>query len=151
MEYIKWLRSQVPKGKIILNSSIAILTNKKGEILLQRRGDDGNWGVVGGLCELEETPEMTVVREVFEETGLVVSVDQLSFLGYFTNMNRVWPVGDPAQVYVFAFCGEVGDQVLIPDGEESIELRFFSIDSLPQIPVSDNVEAIEAYKRLIQE
>ena len=150
MEYIKWIRNQVPNGKIILNSSIAIIRNQAGEILFQKRGDDGNWGLVGGLCELEETPEMTCVREVYEETGISLDIDQLNFLGYFTNMNRVWPNGDPAQVYVFAFYTEVINPKLICDGVESVELKFFPIGELPVMTVSDNKDALARYLEMFK-
>lgn len=47
-----------------------------GRILLEKRGNvpgRGKWSIPGGLVELGETPEESVVREVREETELVVS------------------------------------------------------------------------------
>ncbi|WP_321166921.1 NUDIX domain-containing protein [Oceanobacillus kimchii] len=40
-------------------------------MLLQKR-HDGSWGLPGGLMDLEESFEEVAMREVFEETGLVV-------------------------------------------------------------------------------
>jgi mutator protein MutT len=46
-----------------------------GKILLEKRGNDpgkGKWSIPGGLVDLGETVEQTVIREVKEETGLEV-------------------------------------------------------------------------------
>ena len=53
---------------------------QNGKILIVRRGSEpgkGKWSVPGGLVELGETVEQTVVREVKEECGLDVEVDEL--------------------------------------------------------------------------
>ena len=46
-----------------------------GRILLERRKNDpgkGKWSIPGGLVELGESTEQTVIREVKEETDLEV-------------------------------------------------------------------------------
>jgi 8-oxo-dGTP diphosphatase len=46
-----------------------------GKILLEKRRNDpgkGKWSIPGGLVELGESIEQTVLREVMEETGLEV-------------------------------------------------------------------------------
>ncbi|MFD7369248.1 NUDIX hydrolase [Nocardiopsis alba] len=57
-----------------------------GRMLVIKRRDNGNWEPPGGVLELDETPEEGVVREVLEETGIRVEVEQLT--GVYKNMAR---------------------------------------------------------------
>ncbi len=54
----------------------AIIENEKGEFLLEKRMDDKKWGIIGGWCEVGFSPEENIIREVFEETGLKVEIEQ---------------------------------------------------------------------------
>jgi len=71
------LKKEYPKHPMIGVGAIII---QNGKILIVRRGSEpgkGKWSVPGGLVELGETVEQTVVREVKEECGLDVEVDEL--------------------------------------------------------------------------
>ncbi|MFD3685759.1 NUDIX hydrolase [Nocardiopsis sp. NPDC058631] len=57
-----------------------------GRMLAIQRRDNGTWEPPGGVLELDETPEDGVVREVLEETGVHVEVEQLT--GVYKNMAR---------------------------------------------------------------
>lgn len=50
----------------------AILRDGKDRILLQQRSDYEDWGLPGGGMNPGETIQETMIREVFEETGLSV-------------------------------------------------------------------------------
>jgi len=61
-----------PKQPIIGVGAVII---KDGKILLEKRKNEpgkGKWSIPGGLVELGESVEQTVVREVEEETGFEV-------------------------------------------------------------------------------
>src|SRR5512147_879179 len=67
----------VRKATELRPSVAAIIRNEDGAILLQRRSDNGLWGLPSGGVEIGETVSTAVVREVKEETGLVVEVERL--------------------------------------------------------------------------
>ncbi|MDA8370633.1 MAG: NUDIX domain-containing protein [Nocardiopsaceae bacterium] len=57
-----------------------------GRLLAIRRRDNGTWELPGGVLEIAEAPEDGVTREVWEETGIHVEVDQLT--GVYKNTTR---------------------------------------------------------------
>ncbi|MYV73192.1 NUDIX domain-containing protein [Streptomyces sp. SID1046] len=57
-----------------------------GRLLAIRRADNGTWELPGGVLELTESPEAGVRREVLEETGIHVEVDELT--GVYKNTSR---------------------------------------------------------------
>jgi 8-oxo-dGTP diphosphatase len=58
----------------------AVVLREKKEVLLVRRASDplrGQWSLPGGMLELGETLRQAVTREVLEETGLRVRVNEV--------------------------------------------------------------------------
>jgi 8-oxo-dGTP pyrophosphatase MutT (NUDIX family) len=59
----------------------AIVFGARGEILLVRQRDGGVWSTPGGSVEPDEDPVDAVVRETWEETGLLVQ--PVALIGVF--------------------------------------------------------------------
>ena len=141
MDYIKTIRRALGSQKIILNCAGALIV-RDGEILLQRRSDNGLWGLIGGLLELDETYEQAALREIREETGLTVRLN--AFLGIFHNHHMIWSNGDQAHTIGAYYLAEIVSGVPRVD-EESLELRFFRLDALPELFAEDHRAAVRAY------
>ena len=141
MDYIHDLRKDVGSRKIILNAAGAVIV-REGKILLQKRSDNGKWGLIGGLLELNETYEEAALREIREETGLEVRLD--AFLGLFHNYDMVWANGDRAHVIGAYYAASIAQGEPRTD-EESLELRFFSREELPPLFAEDHRAAVDAY------
>ena len=60
------------------------LFDEAGRLLLERRRDDGLWGLPAGWVETGETPADALVREFMEETGMVV--EPVVLLGLYTRL-----------------------------------------------------------------
>ena len=54
-----------------------IVRNATGQILLEKRSDNGLWGPPGGRIEPGESVTEAAVRDVRDETGLTVAVTRL--------------------------------------------------------------------------
>ncbi|MEO0096032.1 MAG: aspartate 1-decarboxylase [candidate division WOR-3 bacterium] len=110
--------------------SVAIFAmNEKGKILLIKRGIEpgkGRWALPSGFIETGETPEQTVIRELKEETGLSGKVED--FLGVHLESTDVY--GD---VLLLGYKVELRGGKLKADSD-TIDVKFFNKDHLPQIP-----------------
>lgn len=65
-------------------SVAGIVVDDQERVLVIRRDDNGRWEPPGGVLELDEPFEEGVRREVFEETGAHVAVQQLT--GVYKNL-----------------------------------------------------------------
>ncbi|MDB4873411.1 MAG: mutT-like protein [Gemmatimonadales bacterium] len=99
--------------------SVAAAVIVDGRFLATRRRDNGRWELPGGVLELDEGPHEGVVREVEEETGLVVRPTRLT--GVYKNVTR----GIVALVFR---CDVVGGEAGVSD--EVREVRWLTPDEV---------------------
>lgn len=69
-----------PLPIIRVRPTAVLVENGKILLLEQRVSDRRSWSLPGGALEVGETLEDCLVREIKEETGLVVSVDRLLYV-----------------------------------------------------------------------
>ena len=121
----------------------AIIFNDLEEVLLERRSDNGFWGLPGGVVEIGESVEQAVIREVMEETGLEVVVTRL--VGVYSDPKhhtiQGYPDGRLFHNVTVAFeCERRGGELRI--SEESFDLRYFGVDALPDDILRSNIVRI---------
>ena len=110
----------------------AFVQDAQGRVLLQKRADNGYWGLPAGHADVGESISETAVRETFEETGFVVKVDRL--VGVYSdptlfNVMR-YPDGGITQFVSVCFaCTLMGGEMTLSD--ESTDIGFFALDALP--------------------
>jgi len=99
-----------------------IFDPSRKQILLIKRRDVPMWALPGGGVDAPETPEVAVVREVFEETGLNVQV--LRQVALYTPINRL-----TNDTYVFE-CQAISGS--LSSGDETLQASFFPLEDLPK-------------------
>lgn len=133
MGYIMNLRKYVGHEPLIGLGATTLVFNDKNELLLNLRSDTNTWGIPGGSMELHETIEETAVRELKEETG--ISADKLELVAVLSGDEYYfeYPNGDKmcTVIVLYKVLNYTGD-IKVSDNE-SKELKFFSLESLPNM------------------
>ena len=149
MGYLERLRKHVGTASIKVPGGRAILANGTGEVLLQKRTDFGIWGLPAGCPEDEESALDSIVREVFEETGLHIA-DPVC-IGYSSNPDYElieYPNGDRIHCYSLIFLARQWSGEMISANEETAALAFFPLDDLPEL-LPNMSRALDLYGRYL--
>lgn len=76
-DYYKNLREKIGNELIFMPGVAGVIRNEQGEILFCRKHNQINWGLIAGAIELGETPAQAMVREAWEETGLIIEPEKV--------------------------------------------------------------------------
>jgi 8-oxo-dGTP pyrophosphatase MutT (NUDIX family) len=133
--YVRRLRSLVGRELLMLPSVAGIVFDGAGGILLVRQRDVGLWSTPGGAIEPDETPADAVVREIWEETGLVTR--PVRILGVYGARTVEYPNGDLVSYVTTVFECEVVDGTLHRTSDEVSDAAFVRPDQLAEYPSTD--------------
>lgn len=131
--YMRRLRRQMGAERIICPSVAAVILDGAGRLLLQEKSSGEAWSLPAGGIELGETPQEAIVREVLEETGFRVSMEQI--LGVFGGkaFRYTYPGGDQVEYVITLFRCHVVDGDGVPRDAETRSIRYFSRDRMPAL------------------
>ncbi|MFG1908152.1 NUDIX domain-containing protein [Kribbella sp. NPDC048928] len=131
--YVGNLRQSVGTQRLITPGPRAVIIDSAGDVLLVRRSDDDTWVMPAGGLELGESIWDALVREVQEETGLVVEAATpiALYTGpqyWFTNA-----YGGEHQMFAVVFRVDRWSGSLLAETDETRDARFFARDELPPL------------------
>lgn len=132
MAYITWLRGKLGRQKTLIVYGTVILRDERQRVLLQRRLDNGLWGLPGGILEPGESILDCARRELHEETGLAAGELRLTGVYSDPQYDVVYPNGDEVQQYTVCFEGRMAGGRMHLDCEETSDLVFNDIAEIPQ-------------------
>ena len=115
--------------------ALGVIYSKSGDqVLLVKRRDVPVWVLPGGGIDEGETPEAAALREVFEETGLAVTIRRK--LAEYTPINRF-----TSRTHLFE-CEALSESVKITN--ETQQVGFYSFNALPDPLFPYHAEWLEA-------
>jgi len=105
----------------------------------------GCWALPGGFMDMDESADVAAIRELKEETGLVVeSVQQI---GAYSGVDRD-PRGRVVTVAFFATASQSDHFAAADDAEDA---RWFSISELPDLAFDHDKIIADALERFSAE
>lgn len=123
-----------PKANSVVPSVTAIVRDEDGRLLLIHKTDNDLWALPGGGHDIGESVAETVVREVEEETGITVVVDDVN--GLYTDPRHVMAYDDGEVRQQFSICFHahpVGGS--LRTSTESKEVRWVSPTDLSRLDI----------------
>jgi len=136
---------RVGKQAILRPGAAAIIfDDARQRVLLTQREDNGRWCLPGGGMDPGESAEEACVREVLEETGLVVVVTRL--VGIYTSPHLAveYPDGNVVQPVAFSFEAQVtGGELQLSD--ETTDFGYIPVDNL------DSVDLMEHHRQRVED
>lgn len=94
-------------GKIRLGCSAVIFDGTRAKVLLTKRADNGLWCLPSGGVDPGECVEETIIREVYEETGLTVRVVRLTGVYSDPDWLVIYKDGNAAHIVALNFEVEI--------------------------------------------
>ena len=120
-----------------------IFDSARTSVLVTRRSDNGRWCTPGGGMDPGESAVECCVREVLEETGLVVQSGRL--LGVYSSPNFIteYADGNRRQSITLSFEAEViGGNLCLTD--ETTEVGYYSLEQMKSMDMME-----PSYERIV--
>ncbi|MBU3143320.1 bis(5'-nucleosyl)-tetraphosphatase [Clostridium sp. CF012] len=116
------------------------------EFLIISHRNDGHWGFPKGHAEKNESEKETAVREVFEETGLPVTLMD----GFRISVEYL--IKQDTNKEVVYFLAEVQDQIVHIEVEEVVDYKWLSFQQTKQrLSYKSSKEVLEQANQSIVE
>lgn len=131
--YLRELRAVVGPRLLLLPGVAALVRDESERVLFMHRADDGRWGLPAGAIDPGESPAEAIVREVREESGLIVRPTRVAGVFGGVGFRHRYPNGDEAEWTVTVFECEVVGGELVPQDGEALELRYFVPEEAPAL------------------
>lgn len=135
MSRIDYFRDpSAPKANSVVPSVTAVVQDERGNLLLIHKSDNDLWALPGGGHDAGESIAQTVVREVDEETGIAVIVEDI--VGLYTDPEHVMKYDDGEVRQQFSICFHarpVGGE--LRTSSESKEVRWVSPADLDKLDI----------------
>lgn len=151
MGYISDLRKYVGHEPILTAGVGLFVFNDEDRVLMQLRTDYNSWGFPGGAMELGESFEDVAIRELKEETNLIV--DELKLIKVLSGKDtcREYPNGDKLYDITAIFVIKKYHNDLKINDNESKKLEWFKIDNLPENMTEYTKNYINKFGNILEE
>jgi 8-oxo-dGTP pyrophosphatase MutT (NUDIX family) len=143
------------KPKVVRTGVGIAIFSTDNKLLLQLRSDNYRWGMLGGAVEFGEDIKTACVREVKEESGIIIDPTRLRFLSIYSNpLTQIVEYPDQIvhKIDILFYYDLIDSPITFnyPKGGETLSLRFIEQKELAVIEDNMSPEAREALSTIFQ-
>lgn len=136
------------KERFKLIPSVYLLLDREGKILLSRRYntgfEDGNYGLISGHLDGDESVKTAMVREALEEANLAVNPEDLKVVHV---LHRRTGRIENERIDIFLTVEKWSGKPQIMEPDKCDDLNWFPISQLPENTIAYIRQAIENYQK----
>lgn len=129
-----------------VSADVVVYCAESKSILLIKRLKDpfaGAWALPGGFMDMDESADVAAIRELKEETGLVV--ETVSQIGAYSKVER-----DPrGRVVTVAFFAKASENDDVAAADDAADVKWFPIGELPELAFDHATIIADAKARYI--
>ncbi|MFE0426871.1 NUDIX domain-containing protein [Streptomyces sp. NPDC058953] len=147
--YVWQLRQSVGSRLLLVPGAQVLLTDPDGRVLFQQRADNGLWEIPAGACEEGGDFTDTAVRELKEETGLLVRREDLVPFGSLSDPalhTLTYPNGDVMHSFALLFTARTWSGELNPGRDEVVRTAWHHPDEAPEPLYRATAAVLEMYR-----
>ncbi|HEV3320326.1 MAG TPA: NUDIX domain-containing protein [Solirubrobacteraceae bacterium] len=135
--YLRRLRELVGHDLVLLPSVAVLPWDDDGRMLLVQEAETGLWQTIGGAVEPDESPVQAAIREAAEEAGVVVELAGIRGVTGGPLFRMTYPNGDLVSYVSTIFDARVIDGEPHADGDETVEVAWFTTGQLADAALSE--------------
>ncbi|KFZ25776.1 MAG: Nucleoside triphosphatase NudI [Candidatus Izimaplasma bacterium HR2] len=139
--------ADAPTPNLPTSIGITAIIKYKDQYLFESRVDCDQWSLVGGGMEDDESLEDCAMREILEETGIKVKIEDLNLIKLYSCPSRIAEYPDGNVIRIVSVVFEI-DLKTKPDticSEESLELKWLKKDEIIDLDI------VETHKHVVEE
>ena len=137
----------MPKERFKLTPASYLVLIKDGKILLSKRFntgyEDGNYSLVAGHLDGQETFRQAMTREALEEAGIIVNPEDLRVVHVMHRQSTFHDANLRERVDVFTTTEKWSGEPKIMEPHKCDDMNWFSFDELPKNIIPYVKQALE--------
>jgi 8-oxo-dGTP pyrophosphatase MutT (NUDIX family) len=148
--YLWRIRQKLGSELVLMPGASVVVERERGEVLLLRRSDTGEWCVPAGAAEVGDSFARTAINELKEEAGLIVDESDLVPFGCLSDpaFHLIeYPSGDITHCFAMCFAVRSWRGDLVHDAGEMAGLAFYDLAELPTPMHGPAAKVCEMYDR----